>query len=210
MTTLLKDDFKTNIGTISTWIESTDTNNVFSQDSNLFKSKGYEIILESTKLDIKEIAPFMRFESSHVWRWFIRKINSDIEELSMYCKLIDPLPDCKWEGSSGEHLEAIEIENQEYCLHIGTEDNDIMRNRAEESDWMPNRFKEKLDFHRSFTEYIDFGFKIHVPKLEINEEIYFHFLVATDIIKPSVEHPNERDVSTWYGVDRSKFFLDSH
>ena len=210
MTTLLKDDFKTNIGTISTWIESRDTNNVLSKDDYIFKSKGLEITLQSTTLDIKEIPQFMQFETSHVWRWFIRKINSDSEELSIYCKLIDPSSDCKWEGNPGEHLEAIEIENQDNHLHIGTEDGDIMKNRAEKSDWMPNRFKDKLGSYQSFTEYIDFGFKIQVPNLDINEEIYFHFLVATNIIKPSVEYPNERDVSTWYGVDRSKTFLDSH
>ena len=101
-------------------------------------------------------------------------------------------------------------------IFIGTEDSEILRSRANFNDLMPKRFENLLGLRchenscseYSFTEYIDFGFKINIPKLLKGEKIYFHFLVATNSIKPSLEDSRYSDISTWLAVDRSKRYLD--
>lgn len=118
-------------------------------------------------------------------------------------------------------MDAIEIKNKIYHLYIGTEDAEVLQFRAKLGDLMPQRFnnllgwhwneaKQQFDFCYSFTEYIDFGFKINIPKLFKGEKIYFHFLVATNPIQPSQEDSRYMDISTWLAVDRSKRFLDEY
>lgn len=74
---------------------------------------------------------------------------------------------------------------------------------------MPRRFKNELSIFYSFTEHIDHSFKTIVPHLNIEGKVYFHFLVATSIIKQSANYPDERDISTWSAVDQHKRFLDT-
>ncbi|MGZ3854327.1 MAG: hypothetical protein ACXVBX_16140 [Flavisolibacter sp.] len=150
----------------------------------------------------------MKYETSVGWRWFFEKTNSQKEQLTIICKLINPSGDTDWAPNSGENLDAIEIENNTEHLHIGTEDGEMLHYRAEIADWMPGRFKNNIGVSKSFTEYIDFGFKTSVPLLSEGEKIYFHYMVATNVIKPSKDYPEERDLSTWFAVDQSKKFLD--
>ena len=184
--------------------------NVYQQQQNEFKvtTKGHDIFLQP--FDLKQIwsPETMIYESAKGWRWFICKTNERTEQLTIFCKLINPSIDTEWGTNSGEHLDAIEIENKTQHLHIGTEDGEMMHYRAEVSNWMPERFKKEIGFYKSFTEYIDWGFKTTIPILNKDEKIYFHFIVATNTIMPSKEHPNERDISTWFAVDHSKKWLD--
>ena len=207
MTTILIDNFETRLGTIRTWIE-TDGSNFQRQENSRFTTKGHEITFQA--FDLKQVwtPEEMQYETSRGWRWFIRKANNQKEQLTIFCKLINPSSDTEWGTNSGEHLDAIEIENESHHLHIGTEDGEIMQYRADVSDWMPERFKVDLGWSKSFTEYIDFGFKTTVPDLKESEKIYFHFMVATNSIKPSKDYPNERDISTWFAVDQYKKTLD--
>ena len=78
---------------------------------------------------------------------------------------------------------------------------------------MPQRFAEflgDLGEQYSFTKYINFGFKTTIPQLEQQEQIYFHYLVATNKIQASLKHPNERNTSTWLAVDCPKRYLDEY
>ncbi len=178
------------------------------QDKFTVTTLGHNIRL--MPFDLKQIwsPETMEYESAHVWRWFIDKTNNENEKLTIFCKLINPSADIEYGGNPGEHLDAIEIENKTYHLHIGTEDGEIMQYRAEANDLMPERFKEEIGLYKSFTEYTDYGFKTIVPKLDKGEKIYFHFIIATNPIKASKDYPNERDASTWFAVDQSKKWLD--
>ena len=209
MTTILKDDYKTKLGTIRNWVES-NLGDAMVQGDHTIKTLGHLISLQKFELKKEWFVDAMDIESSQGWRWHIEKINDTTETLHIYCKLINPTKDTSFGGSSGQYLDAIEIENKTEQLHIGTEDGEIMQSRAEKSDWMPNRFKEKLSDYYSFTEYIDYGFKTVVPHLTPGEKIYFHFLIATNTIKPSLEFQDERDISTWFAVDKHKPFLDKY
>lgn len=210
MTTLLTDDFKTELGTVRTFIQTDKLDENSINYNYSVSTTGHTITLERFELNRDWIGDLMCFETSIGWRWFIQKTNDTEENLTIYSRLIDPQPEASFASDTGEHLDAIEIENKTYQLHIGTEDGEMLQNRAEQNDWMPNRFKSEVSIYKSFTEYIDFGFKTRVPKLITGEKIYFHFLVATNLIKRSIQHPDERDVSTWYAVEQTKKFLDNY
>ncbi len=208
MTTVLSDNFETKLGTIQTWIETEILFEYQKQDDLKAATTGHDICL--SPFDLKQIwfPETMEYETAKGWRWFIEKTNNQKEKLTIFCKLINPSADTEFGGNPGEHLEAIEIENKIYQLHIGTEDGEIMQYRAEVNEWMPERFKGEIGFYKSFTVYVDFGFKTNIPNLIEGEKIYFHFITATNSIKPSKDHPNERDISTWFAVDHTKKWLD--
>lgn len=214
MTTILTNDFKTPVGVVQTFLQSDKSDHVITSGNNTITTFGHEIKLEIFELVNDWIPDTMRFDTSICWRWFITKINDKEEHLKIYCKLNDSTPETTWGYDSGEHLDAIEIENKTHQLHIGTEDTDAHLGRSVQNDWMPKRFENKLGLHRStiwtMTKYIDFGFETTVPDLMNKERIYFHFLVASNKIKPSYRYPNERDCSTWYAVEQSKKFLDEY
>jgi len=207
MITALRDDFETDLGTIRTWIE-TDSTYTKEQDKLSCATNGYNIYLSA--FDLKQIwtGDTMECATTRGWRWFIDKTNDHKEQLIIFCKLINPMADTEFGANPGECLDAIEIESRSYHLHIGTEDGEMMQNRAEINNWMPERFKNEIGLGKSFTEYIDFGFKIVIPDLNEKERIYFHFIIATNPIKASTDYPDERDVSTWLAVDQSKKWLD--
>ena len=225
MNILLSDNFETQLGTIETWIENNLNDSIKINKNNLLTTASHKIILQSFQLpsefQCNSYSPFKKVESLVGWRWFVKKISDAEEQLTIFCELINPQSDISCNPDSGEALEAVEIENKTYHLRIGTEDEEILRFRAYSNDLMPQRFqnllgsqwnkdKKQFDSDCSFTEYIDFGFKINIPKLLKGEEIYFHFLVATNPIKPSLEDYRYSDVSTWLAVDRSKRYLDEY
>ena len=213
MAVLLSNKFETELGTIKTWIQCDMETSIDVCDRVSVTTPSHEITLQNFKLQNDWLKPHMKFDSSTGWRWFIKKINNEPENLILFCQLIDLLPNTTFGGDSGECLDAIEIENNIHQLHIGTEDGEVMRSRAICNDFMPKRFRDWLGDNStdySFTEYIDFGFKTTIPKLRLKEKIYFHYLIATNPIKQSLLHPNCRDISTWFAVDRSKAFLDKY
>ncbi|MGI4870243.1 MAG: hypothetical protein ACRYFX_03580 [Janthinobacterium lividum] len=209
MTTILTDNFETKLGTVQTWIETDYNASFLSQSEGKMLSEGHEIIFQSFELTEISLPKGMEYETSKVWRYFVRKTGPKKEKLLIFCKLINPTNDTEYGTSSGQCIDAIEIETQTHHLHIGTEDSELMQYRAEKSDWMPKRFENDLGSGSSFTEYSDFGFKTTIPDLEDGEKIYFHFIVATNPIKPSQEYPDERNISTWFAVDQSKKSLDN-
>ena len=222
MNILLSDNFETKLGTIKTWIENNLDNSINIERNNLLTTASHKIILQSFQLSnefqCNSYSPPERVESLIGWRWFVEKISDADEQLNIFCQLINPQADVSCDPDSGEALEAVEIENKTYHLHIGTEDSEILRSRANFNDLMPKRFENLLGLRcygdscseYSFTKYIDFGFKINIPKLLKGEKIYFHFLVATNPIEPSLEDFRYSDVLTWLAVDRSKRYLDEY
>ena len=222
MNILLSNNFETKLGTIETWIENNLDDSININRNNLLTTASHKIILQSFQLpnefQSNSYSPPKKVESLIGWRWFVEKISDADEQLSIFCQLINPQADVSCNPDSGEALDAVEIENKTYHLHIGTEDSEILRSRANFNDLMPKRFENLLGLRcdesscseYSFTEYIDFGFKTNIPKLLKGEKIYFHFLVATNPIKPSLENSKYSDVLTWLAVEHSKKYLDKY
>jgi len=208
MKVLIHNDFKTELGIVRTYIETNTSQNSNFSESLFVNTANYKIRLEVFELQNEWLPENMSFKTSKGWRWFIEKTNEKNEELTIYCKLLEVKPETNWSHDSGQHLDAIAIENKINIVHIGTEDGEIMQFRAVNQDYMPIRFKDELSIAKSFTEYIDYGFKTVIPELKINEKIYFHFLVATNSLNENKEYNNSTDASTWYAVEKSKKLLD--
>ena len=147
----------------------------------------------------------MKIESSKGWRIFIEKKTEKSENLYVICKLKNINPENTWGYDSGENLDAVEIENGKELLHIGTEDGEVMKWRAENNDWFPIRLKNEISIEKPITNYIDLGFESIIPNLEVNEKLYLHFLIAT---RKKAEMNDNENISTWIAVDNSKKELD--
>jgi len=204
MKTVIRDIFETNLGNIELTINSEfGLENQFEDKLNV-ENENYKITVVVVDLNKAVISEDKNIENSKCWRIYIEKQSEKVEKLNVICKLLNPSLTTNWDYSSGESLDAIEIENGFDQLHIGTEDGKVMNLRAENNDWLPVRLKHEISLENPITEYLDFGFESLIPYLAINEKLYLHFLVATK----KIEHENNDNISTWLAVDWSKAELD--
>jgi hypothetical protein len=114
-------------------------------------------------------------ESSKGWIVRIKKTADDKEQLILSCKLTKISNEVKGYVDSGEHLDAVWIENNKEVVSIGTEDGEMLKYRAERNDWMPARFQKELGYQSnsefSFTTYLDMGLETQVPELTKGEKL---------------------------------------
>ena len=204
MRTILKDTFETNLGEIELSINSEYKVQYLVNNNLKVETENHKI--EVVVIDLKklELPKDMKIENSKGWRIYIEKKSEKSEKIIVICKLLNKNAENTWDYDSGENLDAVEIENGKELLHIGTEDGEAMKWRAENNDWFPNRLKNEINLEKPLTNYIDFGFESKIPNLEINEKIYLHFLIAT---RKTKKNDNE-NISTWIAVDRNKNELD--
>lgn len=127
------------------------------------------------------------------WLIKISSTSNNNSSLTIKCKLNSQL---KGEIESGENLEAISFLSKNYSLHIGTEDNQSIHCRSENNLEMPKRFSKTPKY--SFIKYQSEGIITKFPKLEINESLKFHFLIAE-----AETTKDKEDVRTWLAVDKS-------
>ena len=115
------------------------------------------------------------------WIFRIEKTTDIDEKLETYC-LLDKINDeITFDTATGEHLDAIQADSNEWTLHIGTEDGEILNSRAENDDWFPpERLKNKVDFYQSITEMKQNGFVTKIPDLNKGEKIHIQYLTAYD------------------------------
>jgi hypothetical protein len=205
MSTILSDTFETNLGEIELSIKSEYAIQYSDKDNLKVETENHKI--EVLVIDLKELefTEDMKIENSKGWRIYIEKKSEKSEKLYDTCKLLNRTSENTWCYNSGENLDAVEIENRKELLHIGTEDGELMKCRAENNDWFPIRLKNEISLEKPISKYIDFGFESIIPNLEINEKLYLHFLVATG--KKTEKNDNE-NMSTWIAVDKSKKELD--
>jgi hypothetical protein len=115
----------------------------------------------------------------HGWLWRIEKLTDAKEPLELYCKFTSSKgAGVSYSTACGESLDAIEVYNQDWILHIGTEDGETMQSRAINDDGMPPRFKESLNFHTSFTMMKRTGLLTAIPHLNQGEHFHMHYLAA--------------------------------
>ena len=198
----IKREFKTPLGVVRCGINCcghdnvVDTNKYENGSSEIFKTVGHQIEIISFKIRI----PLYNGETltdSFGWIFRIEKTNDIDEKVETYC-LLDKINDeITFDTACGEHLDAIQADNNEWTLHIGTEDGEILNSRAENDDWFPPRLKDKVDFYQSITEMKQNGFVTKIPDLNKGEKIHIQYLVAYD-------KKEEKKVNTWLAVDEFK------
>ena len=142
--------------------------------------------------------------NSKGWIWRIIKQRSNLEHLKFDCKLNDPVRDIEYDVATGEHLDAIEARNNDWVLHIGTEDGEIMNSRANKNDWFPIRLKNKIDLFQPITKMNENGLVTKLPGLRIGERLHIQYICAYD--KTSIDI---NKVNTWLAVDKLKRELEN-
>jgi hypothetical protein len=115
--------------------------------------------------------------ASHGWLWRIEKLTDVADPMEIYCK-ISAQRKINYGTACGEALDAIEAYDDDWSLHIGTEDGEALQYRAINNDGMPERLKEQLDFGRSFTTLKRTGLYTQVPNLNKGENFHIHYLTA--------------------------------
>lgn len=169
--------------------------------SEIFKTVGHKIEIVSFKIRV----PLYNGDNltDSFGRIFRIEKTTDIDEkLETYC-LLDKINDeTIFDTATGEHLDAIQADSNEWTLHIGTEDGEILNSRAGNDDWFPSRLKNEVDFYQSITEMRENGFVTKIPNLKKGEKIHIQYLAAYD-------KKDEQKVNTWLAVDEFKRKLEN-
>lgn len=169
--------------------------------SEIFKTDGHKIEIVSFKVRV----PLYNGDTltdSFGWIFRIEKTADIYEQIETYCLLDKNNNEVTFDTATGEHLDAIQAYNNEWTLHIGTEDGEVLNSRAENDDWFPVRLKNKVDFYQSITEMNQNGFVTKIPDLNKGEKIHIQYLTAYD-------KRDEQKVNTWLAVDEIKRKLES-
>ncbi|GAB3494286.1 hypothetical protein GCM10027341_10280 [Spirosoma knui] len=203
---LIERNFDTPLGLVRCGFKSTkaqflETRAYENGESEIFNSLAYRIEVVTFKIR----QPLYNGETvsdSNGWLLRIEKIADGAEEIESFCELEVKNGDVDFDTATGESLDAIEAFNKDWILHIGTEDGEILRSRAELDDWFPPRLRDKVDFSVSITQMKRNGFITHLPDLKVGEKISIHYLTAYDI-------RNESKVNTWLAVEESKRALEN-
>ncbi|MCP1183709.1 hypothetical protein [Paenibacillus sp. 1781tsa1] len=103
-----------------------------------------------------------------------------------------------WEdygSNTGEDLEAIEYENENYRLHLGTQDAPLLIARRDQGDMIPKSLCLNTDFEKyGFIISSDKGIEVPMTPIDAEETCQIHFVIAWN-------RNIEEDVSTWLAVD---------
>lgn len=208
MTNPIEKIFETPLGQVICGL-STDSTNVEDIGVKEYENgKSISSIIGGHKVELIEFKikqPLYNGETvkdSNGWIWRIEKIKESIDNLKLNCVLINYPENVDFDTASGEHLDAIKASNNEWTLHIGTEDGEILNSRAESNDWFPERLKNKVDFYQSITNMLKEGFETEIPELKIGEQIHIQYLSAYD-------QTNSESVRTWFAVDEFKRKLEN-
>ncbi|WP_408034284.1 hypothetical protein [Tenacibaculum aestuarii] len=220
-------NFLTNLGEISLNFQSDEEVKIITSElgynllSNSFKIEIIEFYDVKNWLDELKKEEFNQFkvEKTIGWIFKIHKLNDAKKTLSFDCILSPNNSKVTSEPDTGEHLDSVWIDDEKNVVSIGTEDGEIMKIRAKNNDWMPNRLKDNLGIvksgfflskryvEKSITKILPFGLKTEVPQLFKDENLYFHYLIATNKLKKNYDHPDEYSIATHLAVDYSKRIL---
>lgn len=206
-TTDIKREFKTPLGVVCCGLICNRQNNAIETKKNengsseIFKTDGHKIEIVSFKIRV----PLYNGDTltdSFGWIFRIEKTAYIDEKIETYCLLDKTNDEITFDTATGENLNAIQADSNEWTLHIGTEDGEILHSRAENDDWFPPRLKNKVDFYQSISEMKQNGFVTKIPNLNQGEKIHIQYLTAYD-------KKDEQKVNTWLAVDEFKRKLEN-
>ena len=210
MISIFREEFPTALGTFEISILSTDSNAKASDAASVNKdvinvtSRSYQITIFRQLLDLN-LGNNSSVLNRVAWCIFFQKSHSNYEKLKIRLELNSHDQEITQGPSSGQYLDAISYNDSKYQIHLGTEDGEVLMERAKARDWLPFRYSKYLNFDTqtrnihigSFTEYRERGFLTRVPNLRPGEKAYFHFILAG-------KHYDEDNVDAWLAVDMSK------
>ena len=207
---LIDNNYKTPLGIVNcsltsnkTSIDLIDKKNYEKGQSEIYKSSDFQIEIVQFKIRLP-LYNGGSLTDSNGWIWRIIRKDDNSEEIQVDCKLIDPIDNIDYDVATGEHLDAIEASNNDWILHIGTEDGEMMNSRAGNNNWFPPRLQNKKDFYLSFTEMKKNGFITKIPDLKIDERLHLQYICAYDNRSNDPEN-----VNTWLAVDEFKNKLEN-
>ncbi|WP_417800553.1 hypothetical protein [Tenacibaculum sp.] len=205
--TLINRIFDTPLGIISCSLKS-NFSFIESQKTGQYKNGTYEK-LKTSAFDIELIEFKVKqpnylgeiVSDSKCWIWRIIKAKDIFENLEIKVSVSDYPKNAEFDFASGENLDAFEITNDQWKLHIGTEDGEILNYRAENNDWFPTRLINTKKHWQEITELNKSSIQTSVPELKINEKIHLQYLTAFD-------KQNTETINTWVAVDEHKSELE--
>ncbi|WP_339307401.1 hypothetical protein NST33_07555 [Paenibacillus sp. FSL L8-0435] len=104
-----------------------------------------------------------------------------------------------WEdygSDTGENLEAVEYENEQYRLHIGTQEEPLIMGKRNQGDMIPKSLALNSAFEKySFVLHSDQGIEVSMTEIDSHQICQVHFLIAW-------KRKIEEDISTWLAVDQ--------
>lgn len=165
-----------------------------------FKTSAYDIEL----IEFKVKQPNYIGETvsdSKCWIWRIKKVKDIFENLGIKVSISDYPKNAEFDFATGENLDAFEITNDQWKLHIGTEDGEILNYRAESDDWFPIRLKNTENCYQEITELNKSSMQTEIPDLRVDEKIHLQYLTAFD-------KQNTETINTWVAVDENKSELE--
>lgn len=149
-------------------------------------------------------------EAATAWLFYVSKHNTSEEQLTFSVEL-QPETDLIGEASTGQWLFAAEFENGTRQLHIGTEDEEAMAQRAYAEDGMPSRLIPLLNSSETALSTLSSdnrGVRTQIPQLQVGEQFYFHYILAENPYREAADYPGEMDIATWAAVNQPKHRLE--
>jgi hypothetical protein len=206
MAELVSKSFETPLGEVTCYLNSSSSEITLEEtrtyehgNSEIYRANGHKIEL----VEFKIRQPLYNGETltdSNGWIWRIQKTNTQREELEIAC-VLSPKNGVEFDIATGEHLDAIEAQNDKWTLHIGTEDGEVLNRRSQEEDWFPKRLLNEVDFYQSITKIKTQGVVSTIPELEPDEKLHLQYLTAYSERSPE-------SVSSWLAVDEFKIKLE--
>lgn len=207
---LINKNYKTPIGIVNCglasnkpMIEFIENKTYKNGQSEILKTNNFQIELIKFKVKI----PLYNGDSltdSKGWIWRITKRRNGSETIQLNCNLIDFDTNNDFDIATGEHLDAIEASNNDWILHIGTEDGEMLNSRAKANDWFPERFHDNVEFYQSITDMNKDGFTTKIPALQLKERLHIQYICAYD-----KRSDNNEKINTWLAVDEFKDKLEN-
>lgn len=128
---------------------------------------------------------------AYLWRINPKK---NLSFLTFECFLSPKQPIIDMDIETGEGLFSKSFSFGNEFIHIGTEDEDFLFQRAEANDGLPRRYikEKKIDYaDHNLVVASDLGIKVHLPPLKAGELAQLHFVI-TGGIDPT---------ANWFAVD---------
>ncbi|MCA8829026.1 hypothetical protein [Hymenobacter pini] len=197
------------LGQFDLRLNSTSTPDIVGKGEAEFKTAGHTVLVRYMQFT-HEWLFFHKVEAAAAWLFYTTK-HDLIEERVTFNLQLEEKTDLTAEASTGEWLFAAEFESGVRQLHIGTEDEEAMAQRAVAKDWMPPRLLPLLTDHNTALSTLspdNMGICTVVPQLNVGEQFYFHYVLAENPSRESIDYPGEIDIATWFAVNQSKHRLE--
>ncbi|GAB3929404.1 hypothetical protein GCM10028827_23530 [Mucilaginibacter myungsuensis] len=151
---------------------------------------GFSTIMVMPNYEVELISfqpPCDRPQSQYVtmstgWLWRIQKLTDAVDPIELYCRFTPKRnQEIVYDTACVESLDAVEIYDKDWRIHIGTEDGEALHYRALKNDGFPSRLNDIVSVDRSIVIRNQFGFNSFLPHLNKGEHLHMHLLWLTAV-----------------------------